>query len=545
MFRQGLRELGVETQSSNFFQVDFTRSAHGELALSEATVQKTLQAIAALSRLSAAETMQERHLREFRSAFMEKYETAEVSLAEVIDGEVGIGFPVLSSFGNISKDLHAHAYIQGKPVEKHQEPWHAYLQGQYERVLKQGGQILDLKDEDIAKFPPKVNQLAPTFAAMLSLISCNERDQIYLQSVGGTTANNLLGRFGDLDRSLGDLCQIIADKEQTLLPDAVLAEIVHLPEGRVGNILQRPVLRKYEIPYLSGSSVGGEQSLPVADLTVAVEGSTIVLRSRKLGEKVVPRLSNAHNYAAHALPVYHFLCAVQHQGKGALGIDWGEWAEGVTFLPRVTYKGVILQAASWKFSHEDFVPVLTAADPLEALRTFFDYWKLPASVAITQADNQLVCHTGRKEYRELFLQEVRKTKSIQVVEWLHFAKDTDGQPYTHQVVVPLYQESLPFVGLARQAIPVALQRTFFPGSEWLYMKIYCGAHLSDRILLEGLLEPLETLRAGGVIDKFFFIRYADPHYHIRLRLHLSEATTGFGAALNCLYAALEPYTQKR
>jgi len=67
-----------------------------------------------------------------------------------------------------------------------------------------------------------------------------------------------------------------------------------------------------------------------------------------------------------------------------------------------------------------------------------------------------------------------------------------------------------------------MQRTFITGSEWLYYKIYCGAKTSD-ILLEETIRPLMgKLVRGKKIDKWFFIRYRDPDYHIRLRLHFFE-----------------------
>lgn len=66
----------------------------------------------------------------------------------------------------------------------------------------------------------------------------------------------------------------------------------------------------------------------------------------------------------------------------------------------------------------------------------------------------------------------------------------------------------------------AVQRTFIIGDEWLFYKFYCGPKTADVILTQ-LVKPLaEQLLEAGDIDKWFFIRYADPKQHIRVRFRL-------------------------
>ncbi len=67
-----------------------------------------------------------------------------------------------------------------------------------------------------------------------------------------------------------------------------------------------------------------------------------------------------------------------------------------------------------------------------------------------------------------------------------------------------------------------MQRRFMPGSEWLYFKLYTGTKTADRLLTHHIAVFVHNLMSNGVIDKFFFIRYSDPGFHIRLRLHLSN-----------------------
>ena len=58
---------------------------------------------------------------------------------------------------------------------------------------------------------------------------------------------------------------------QLLEPVHRLLEVVHLPEGRLGNILCRPVLRDFEIPYLGSDQEG--LRLAAAERRVPVRGN--------------------------------------------------------------------------------------------------------------------------------------------------------------------------------------------------------------------------------------------------------------------------------
>lgn len=67
-----------------------------------------------------------------------------------------------------------------------------------------------------------------------------------------------------------------------------------------------------------------------------------------------------------------------------------------------------------------------------------------------------------------------------------------------------------------------VQRNFIIGDDWLYFKIYTGTKTSDVLIAGEILRLTEDLLNEGCIDKWFFIRYADPDYHIRLRFHLTQ-----------------------
>lgn len=66
----------------------------------------------------------------------------------------------------------------------------------------------------------------------------------------------------------------------------------------------------------------------------------------------------------------------------------------------------------------------------------------------------------------------------------------------------------------------AIQRIFILGDEWLFYKIYCGVKTADTLLVETIRPIANHLIINKIIDKWFFIRYADPKIHIRIRFHL-------------------------
>lgn len=62
-----------------------------------------------------------------------------------------------------------------------------------------------------------------------------------------------------------------------------------------------------------------------------------------------------------------------------------------------------------------------------------------------------------------------------------------------------------------------IQRAFIPGNKWLYFKLYTGYKTSDMILSKKIFVIINNLKRQNLIDKWFFIRYADPEHHIRIR----------------------------
>ena len=84
-----------------------------------------------------------------------------------------------------------------------------------------------------------------------------------------------------------------------------------------------------------------------------------------------------------------------------------------------------------------------------------------------------------------------------------------------------------------------VKRNFYPGDEWLYFKIYGGIKTCDSLVSGKLYSLMNRLKRGGGISQWFFIRYSDPDFHIRLRLRLVSGEF-FGKVVSAVNKLLRP-----
>jgi lantibiotic biosynthesis protein len=475
-------------------------------------------------------------LAHFRDQFARRYETREMPLAQVLDEENGIGFTASGQAAAGDAPL-----LASLPISQHHDlaqAWtrkDAFLYRKLTAALATGareisisaGEADGLREDGDLPLPDAFDVLAVLVAASSEAIGCGQY-QVLIGSAGGPSGARLLGRFCHADDELRELTRGHLRAEEEARPDCIFAEVVHLPQGRTGNILSRPVLRDYEIPYLGRSGAPADRQLPVSDLLVSVQGERIVLRSSRLGREVVPRLTAAHHFGRGGLAVYRFLGALQHQGVSAGAMwDWGPLG-ATPFLPRVVSGRAVLSRATWNLGEAELTAFAQprGARQFLAVRRLRERLGLPRWVALADADNELVADLDNVLCVEALARQVRRRRAAALVELLpaldqQCVSGPEGR-FAHQVIVPFVraprQQDQPPRRAANPAVTSAdaVMRRFPPGSQWLYLKLFTGQASADRVLLD-LVQVLTA--AAGSIDSWHFVRFADPDWHIRLRLH--------------------------
>ncbi|TND05105.1 MAG: lantibiotic dehydratase [Bacteroidetes bacterium] len=538
--KSALEGLPVKFDTRYLFQSDlFFPAAQG--GPSRMYKKELLAVFHALVRLAPAQ--ENSRLREFKERFTARYEDRELPLSEVLDEESGIGFGghggTYSPFveGIAPPGNSGNGDLRWNELTR-------FLHRKLTATLANQSMEYRLTDEDLEKFPPGYDDLPDTIAVYFKIID-NVNGKLQVNACGGPTAAGLISRFAAGNSDVEALAKDITRYEQQLRQEDLLAEVVYLPENRTGNILHRPLLREYEIPYLTRSGVADDYTIPLSDLLVSVVNNRVVLRSRKLGKRIYPRLTTAHNHIQFGLPAYRFLCALQSDGlRNSLGFSWGALAENYRFLPRVVYRDVVLFPATWQLKKEDCSPLFSDEDWRLRAQKFRDALQLPEELAIAENDNLLYIRLDDETAVQLLTDTIGRRQEIKLEEFLgekekHVVRDENGNGFANEFVAFLLREkSAPRAGIPVPQQP-AIPASFPPGSEWAYFKIYCGDKTADETLVHCIAPMIRSLQEKKITDQWFWIRYADPDPHLRLRLHTAGSEAA-GKLPGLLREALEP-----
>lgn len=555
-------ELPFEFKPDHLVQVDMMKKAT-HVTLDQRVVRDILHGIEILHSLDRFR--QSDPFKQFKEDFQERYQEQEVPLVLALDDEVGIGFERKdipeSSPEPLLEDIDFSAAAEERTVKVSKAE--LVLLRKLQELAQEGKTILELDTKLLEALRAKNPLPLPdSFAALLQIThpptAKEDKFTFFLQGMTGPSGALLLGRFCPADDRLTECVRRHLRDEEGCKADegAIYAEIAHLPEGRIGNVLCRPILRDYEIPFLANSRVPQDHQIPITDLMVSVRNDRITLRSQRLGCEVVPRLTSAHGYQhARNLKLYKFLCLLQTHGFSTnLSWNWGVLEEAA-FLPRVTLGNIVVAPARWRLSKED-IERLSRKEGTERLQEI-DQWRrhkiIPRFVLLAESDNQLLIDFENVLSVETFIEYIKSRQSAQLLEMLQepeslCANGPEGR-FTNELVVPFVRTKVERVAQeVKRVQPAAsadkrVERDFLPGSEWLFAKIYASPSFVDRLLVTEIKPLAASALASGAADRWFFIRYGDPHWHLRLRFH-GDPKKLSAQVLPELWTCLEPHKKE-
>lgn len=472
-------------------------------------------------------------LADFCRRFTLRYDTREVRLLEALDPDRGVGYGDTRKAYRSGSSLLQHLGLHENHTDHPQGAEHLHQMIMRRHTVDPlKTPIIELSAEDIQSLassaPFRPADTATTGYLMGQLVAphaaaIDKGDFLFhLHIAAVRSALPLMARFCHLDKRLENKLRQCVRLEDEASPDVCLAEIVFIPDDRMGNVMLRPALRDYELILTGHGGVADDSTIPVADLLISVVKGHVVLRSDKLDKIIVPRLSCAHNYRT-GTSLYRFLCDLQQQSHSlSIGWDWGAYNAG-DFLPRVTYKHVVLTRARWRITMADDQDFFRQ-QPLVAAAALRSRYQLPTAVILAQGDNELLLDLTHVTAATVLINHLKHAPAIL---FEHIARQGDspveglhGNTYHNEIILPFKTNGQFTVQTKRQTHAPIIRRSFPPGSEWVYLKLYMGLGECDRLLITAVSGFINQLKQEGLLQKWFFVRYADPEYHLRIRVLL-------------------------
>jgi hypothetical protein len=448
-----IEEIGssfdIEVNKKYLFQTDLNIT-YSQNRLDSSIVEDVKDALRVLNKMSSKD--ENKKLDFFKKKFYERFENEEIPLTLALDVETGIGFgeEYENSDTYSVSELVDDISINSPNIKVKSNPVPKVANTKLSKLLlikllssfESNEKTIELKDEDFKDFKESWDEVPNTFSAMIKIFEVdNSKSLIYLPSFGGTTATCLLSRFSHVDAAIYNFIEEILIKEKK--ENTIFAEIVHLPQARVGNVLSRSNLREYEIPYLAKSSLPKERQLRVSDLMISLRNGRIILRSKSKNKEVIPILSNAHNFEVDPLPIYSFLTEIQTQNSNRyFGLDWGDVLINQPYLPRVMYKNIIFSLATWKFKKAELSKLKT----FEELKIWKENNNIPERVQIVDFDNNLFIDFINELSCKMFLSLIKNKESLILQEYLFNENKTvinkDKKAVENEIILSFYKETL-------------------------------------------------------------------------------------------------------
>lgn len=472
-----------------------------------------------------SETVNE-NLEKFKTAFYTRYEESLVPLVEVLDNESGIGYIQEQNSENDFSSLLDTLSWPNSNTDSFSINYNKKIHEFWRRLINKaninGETSIDLSQHDISSLQNTDEvSLARSIAVMIEKVS----DKIAISSVGGTSGANLIARFSNEDEEiLAPMNRII--KEEQNDDHFIYAELLHLPDNRAGNILLRQVKRGNQLSYLTKPSAS-ENTINLADLYIKMMDKRIVLFHKGLNKEVKIFHSTAHNFDYNSLPVYQFLCDLQHQDVStALVLNIGDTNYLMyDYIPRITLgNDIIFTPALWRV-YQNEVSGIKAKNNTESIKKVREYLsakKVNRYFFISQGDNKLLIDTENDNLLLFLVEELRSKEMVTLTECLY---DLEEDEFNNEIIIPMINRN--YTAFKTELDQHLFNNNiadnkFIPGNKWLYYKIYCGNKFSDKILQEVFPGLLTQLNEEMLIKKWFYIRYSDPDNHIRLRLEIND-----------------------
>lgn len=478
----------------------------------------------------------------FMQAFSDRYGTRQVPMLEALDPRRGVAFDA-----NVSALDEASLLSEGDLTRKTPRPppqmvaedeallaiaERAWTSGAYEVVLSEDALRPLCAPAALAWHGPS-SLRAKLLPAAFDPES--EQPAILVEDLVGPLRPELLECLSSVEREDAECVMKYLDRTAQVDPNVIVVDFVHIPHAMQGAMTARPSLQTCTLHGVgSNASVSG---MRLDELVVALEERRLVLRRQCDGRRVLVRMPSQSAPHPEEWVVVRFLHALQRRELGfARAWSWGP-LERASFLPRIRDGRIILSPARWCLASAELSEIrgTTGRRRLARLRDLRRARRLPRHVRICDEAGDVDVDLGSVVGADMLVGALRGRSVILLCEQFPGPEKRSAagarNPFPLSVILPF----LPRVSEQRHGRTPATvsasavaergvchvscaSRSFLPGSEWLYFKLYAASVDANRLINEVAKPLICDVVRDGIVDRWFFLKYADPHWHVRVRL---------------------------
>ncbi len=514
-------------------------------------ITNTLQS---LSYLNLSKRGKETSLGNFIQEFKDKFGESEMPLLQIVDSELGIFNDRINS---ISTPLLEDINLAGDAGDREYRfnKIDAFLFKKYEDAIRNDKQEIIISKNECLQFnenrKPILNQ---TLNCNVGFYKDKNNEVITaINGAFGSSAINNVGRFSFGSDDLKNFTKEIVEIEYSLSSEYIeFAEIIDLPHLRHGNLVVRESFLKSEIPINIAKTSNKEKAkISLTDIYVSVRDGNVILRDVKTDKIIIPRLSNSHNFQLQNLSnIYRFLSLVQIQWDESVNFSWGFIDNFAKFKPRVKIEKTIVKEATWSFNREDleFLKKDQHTGNKQDFLNFRKSWKIPDQIFLIEGDNKLFFDFSSDIYCKLFINLITKKNEVTIIENLlqdyKSIVQTSNNSYFSELIIPVILTSNNNLKLQVEKHRIQENYQLSPLSQCFYLNIFTGEQQIDSIIKNELLNLNKELADKNLINSFFFIRYNENGYHLRLRYFLQNENV-YTDLFECLRRFFQKYVDNK
>lgn len=433
------------------------------------------------------------NLSQFFTQFQNKFNEGFVSLNSIFNPYSGIKYTTIKA----KKESKLHEDILMK-------------------ILSSTGKNLFLNLSADENIELKTNKVPATFNAVLENLICKTTGEeiVYFHGLGDPSALGFIARFSDVTQ---ELCQDIINYEIEVNKNKLIAEINCVGNFRSINLSAAQQSYHNYIP-INTAYADDENVILLSDIYVHAHNNDFSLVSKKHHKQIIPKKTSALNPKLFESDVYNFLCDYEfyNQEINSVNFNFNAYHEHLLYAPRIFLeKGILLYPAQILLVYNG----CSIDEFNNYVQDKIKEYSFSKKIVIADNYGKTILDTENRKNIDVLFEKVKDAKTIYISEFLYDsfkpAATQENENFAHEIIVgvknPHY--SRPDIEYSKMDISPVVFNNAAVVSDWLYLEVFCNTHadaelftlIYDKIILENRS------------DLFFFIHYANPDRHLRLR----------------------------